>query len=1402
MKNENSIKNRWVQRKGLIFIVILSLSMGIMFIGNVQNVEAVTETFVEDFTTTTYMDAANTNATGWGTGEISCPEKQLELVGEFKDLGRTFDVAISGDNAFVSDSYGLRVIDISDYSNPTQIGFYEVQASGDSRSVAIAGDYVYVANEYSGLHVINISDPTNPTEIGHYETPGVSYDVAISGDCAFVADYSGGLRVIDISDPTNPTEIGHYDTFLLPIGIAISGNYAYIACCRDGLQVVDISNPENLGVIGYYDTPGFSYDVALAGDYAFVADGSNGLLVFYIKSPWDPILIGFYDTPGDSRGIAISGNHAFVADGISGLRVIDINNPFHPFEKRFYDTQGWAWSVTLSGNYAFVADFDNGLCIIKIADYTNLERKWQYKSSFTNVYDIAIFGDLAFILDGNFLWVYQIYNPTKPIKLSRRSFVRNLRAIAISGNYAFIAAGNAYYTIDIRDPIRPSLICERVGEAYDVAVSGDYLFIAGNNNGLYVYDISNPINPIFVARCDTPGKCIDVVIQGDLAFVADYYHGLQIIDISDPTNPYITGSFEIPRYACSVTIFGDLAYIASGREGLFIVDVSDPLNPIQKGFLGTDAAFREVTIIGDMAYITNYENGVKLLDISNPEHPVEIANGDTAGLARKLTIDGDYAFVSDDSGGICIIEIMKNYALLYEFPIVAQSAVIFSSGNSNIISSAKMSCYVDFVSHLSIYFYLSVDGGANWEQVRRDTLHHFTHIGNELKWRIVMTSTYPISTPYVYEISIEYTVEESEPGIDHPLDIIYEEGSAGNTITWNPWSVSPESFTVVRDAVIAVDYGRWDGGSITVNVDGLTLGEHLYVCSVYDTDGHCTTDTLFVTVIDITAPVIDHPADISYEEFTTGHVISWHPVDNNPASYNITRDGELLEEGTWLGADIDVNIDGLSEGEYSYQCFVYDSSGNSVSDIVQVIVTEGQIPLQPHGPILVEKDEDFVVKYNFPGSGTVEDPYRIENYLIEDYPTEFAICVQHTTKHFIVENCFIDNCSRGIDVYNTSSNTVTINNNIVNNIIERGIALDNSNGTIISNNQLYNGFVGIRLWQVYDGVVINNTCIDQFVGTYAHSSPNLTVSKNYCENSGFWGFCIMIQPGTSITDNICIKAGFNIFNYEQEFFEDITIENNLVNGKPYGFFYNEVNLVIDESIYGQLQLIFCQNVLIQNQVIQDTDMAIQLICCDVITLENNSLTNNGWGIYYTGTQELTIHNNTLSYNDYNGITAGGNSYDLKITNNTITHNKMNGISLSSYTSFEVTNNLIAYNELYGIDAPGWILWGIIHHNTFIDNNLGGTAQANDVDGGTVWYDVDTLEGNYWSDWSGTGPYYLEGTAGNADPYPLSEPLHGGSDLVIEPEIPSMQSTLPIVLTIISFVSLCVIVQNKLRRRKK
>ncbi len=90
-------------------------------------------------------------------------------------------------------------------------------------------------------------------------------------------------------------------------------------------------------------------------------------------------------------------------------------------------------------------------------------------------------------------------------------------------------------------------------------------------------------------------------------------------------------------------------------------------------------------------------------------------------------------------------------------------------------------------------------------------------------------------------------------------------------------------------------------------------------------------------------PSINAPSDITYEEDSTGHHITWSPTSWSPNAYTVDINGTVAENEFWNGSNIVFDADGLDPGLHAVKITINDTIGYSASDIVLVNVTEKTI---------------------------------------------------------------------------------------------------------------------------------------------------------------------------------------------------------------------------------------------------------------------------------------------------------------------------------------------------------------------------------------------------------------------------------------------------------------------------
>ncbi|MFX1284676.1 MAG: right-handed parallel beta-helix repeat-containing protein [Promethearchaeota archaeon] len=178
-----------------------------------------------------------------------------------------------------------------------------------------------------------------------------------------------------------------------------------------------------------------------------------------------------------------------------------------------------------------------------------------------------------------------------------------------------------------------------------------------------------------------------------------------------------------------------------------------------------------------------------------------------------------------------------------------------------------------------------------------------------------------------------------------------------------------------------------------------------------------------------------------------------------------------------------------------------------------------------HAPITVNNDSDLAV-IAVSGIGLINDPYLLANWNITGSSTH-GISIRGTTKHFCVQNCWIDSATNhGIIVEDVTAGTPTILDNICNNNGVAGIYLYSSRSSIVANNTCNNNIGdGIILGDSPFSTLTNNTCKDNLDGITLYASGSSTVANNTCNNNDESGITLISSGFSTLTNNTCNNNG-------------------------------------------------------------------------------------------------------------------------------------------------------------------------------------------------------------------------------------------------------------------------------------
>jgi hypothetical protein len=396
---------------------------------------------------------------------------------------------------------GLRLLDVSNPTSPTAVGFYPT--TDTILDITVANGYAYLVSD-GQLHILDVSEPTAPVEVGVY---GQAYSFNYftpAGDSLYLADNrKNALQLIDASLPLTPTSAGTAAINSESLIKLISRPpYAY-AVKQKGLRIFKLAGSTTLTELSFYPMEAeLLADGVITDNYAYLVNlGNNRELVSLdISNPAKPAEVGRYElAPGSGEGTVVQTEnylyyHYQDDKGITWMLALSLADPSAPAE--IDRLKVMAGSPAAWGDYAYIANPTEGLQALGVlASSKSVQIQHFPELTGHSLVFKDNYGYLATHTEG--LRLLDLSDPARPVEAGVVGLgIKGVdwlffKSPAIGDDYAYLFNDHDFHLINISDPTAP----HEAGydfipaELQAVTPVDNYSYITGAEGDLFICQV-------------------------------------------------------------------------------------------------------------------------------------------------------------------------------------------------------------------------------------------------------------------------------------------------------------------------------------------------------------------------------------------------------------------------------------------------------------------------------------------------------------------------------------------------------------------------------------------------------------------------------------------------------------------------------------------------------------------------------------------------------------------------------------------------------------------------------------------------------------------------------------------------------------------------------------------------
>lgn len=260
--------------------------------------------------------------------------------------------------------------------------------------------------------------------------------------------------------------------------------------------------------------------------------------------------------------------------------------------------------------------------------------------------------------------------------------------VLLNGTSVYIMYwGRGPYVVDVSDPASPVLLPESspvpgTGTGTDMVLGSAHLFLADAYDGVQVFDVSAPLEPVQVGTIASPtGKSLTrMSVVNSLAFLVDSQGTASVVDVANPLLPELLAQVQIhDDPLCQVSdlhVAGQIGLVAGCCPGpsspgyVKLLAIESLEFPSLMSELSFDSC--PTLAIGQGPLVVSQSLGnVAAFDVGSPENPSELWETRFVGSVRNIAIDGTVAYAASDRG----LEILDLSSPAYPLPLATSSTI-------------------------------------------------------------------------------------------------------------------------------------------------------------------------------------------------------------------------------------------------------------------------------------------------------------------------------------------------------------------------------------------------------------------------------------------------------------------------------------------------------------------------------------------------------------------------------------------------------------------------------------------------------------------------------------------------------------------------------------------------------